>query len=538
MRRAGLAALVMLAVAIVAGIIFFTKDLVRTKDTSGKVTYKVGERPEKDRLFSFGSQDIRSVDVTVREVSYNQTTPSAQPVKERELALAREGEQWVLTKPLHALAATGEADGLATAVADLRVRASFTDLDPNDPQYGLRDPCVIARVTTKRGKKYELRIGKDTAVESNVYLWLGGKTVYYAASSVKTSLIKQPKDLREKKVADFDTSKVKRAIIDHNNVRMVCEQEGKKDKKEWWLTQPVRAQADNYAVDDVVTAIKDIEAKEFVDNAKALSEYGFGNPQLVARIDFGKGKDDVVVTFGKQTKQSITTDTSGTPSSSTTSTTELKDLVYCTAQGRDEVFLVEANVIGKIAKKPIDLRDKNVVDYNVSDVQSVSVVRKAGANFEAVKKDAKWSITKPVAAEASTSKVEDFLWDFKDIKAEDFLDEKEVSLAEAGLVDPQASVTLTIKDKGQPLVISFGRQEPNGTRYYLRTSAMSKPVLVNQSALDSFPKSVEDLKEKPASLSTTTPPATGSTPPTTLTPTPATKAPPMKAPPPPAKAGR
>lgn len=521
-KRAGITVLVLVGVAVVLVVVFLTKDLVKTTSTTGKSEIHLRGTVEAQKLFRFAAGDIRQLDIAIREVNYSEAAPS-QPAKERQLGLARVGDKWVLTQPMHALAAKGEAEGLANAVASLDVAQGF-EANPHDPEYGLDNPCVIVRIKAKGGKEFELRIGKDTAIESKVYLWLGGKTIYTAASSLKTSLIKQPGDLREKKVADFEEGKVKRLLVDRDNVRVVCEQEGKKGKgEEWWLIQPVRAEADNYAVKDVVNAVKGLEAKEFVDSPKSLSEYGLDNPQLMAWVDFGKGKDPVVVTFGKKITKSVTSTTPGAPGATATSSMEMKNLVYCAARGRDEVFLVDADVIDKIGKKPIDLRDKNIIDFTVTDVQGVSVVNQSGgANFEVVKKEGKWSLTKPIANAAATSKVEDILWNLKDIKAEDFLDKTEVSLADAGLTSPMTTVTLTIKGKSEPLVISFGRQEPNGTRTYLRTSAMAKPVLVNKSAIDALPKSVDALKETAAS--TTTMPSMPSGP----------SAPPMGAPPMPA----
>lgn len=510
MKRAAIGIAIMAGIGVIAGVYVLVRDVVFTHDDTGKLQATLGKVKEKDQLFAFAGRDIKQLEITVREVDYDKGEEEAaadededgggaeseqgERVEEKQLGLARVGDEWVLTKPVHALAAEGEAEGLINAVADMRVSGEYDDVNVYDPQYGLTNPCVIVRVWPKKGKEVRVLLGKDTPIESKVYLAVEGrKTVYVASSSVKTSLIKEPKDLREKKVVDFEEDDVKRVILDHGGQRIVCEQEGSKDEKEWWLTRPVRARADNFAVDDIVRDAKGIEAKEFIDDAKSLGTLGLDKPQLVARIDFGKGKDDAVIEFGKEIQKESGDDDSYSADEDTG--TGLKDLVYCRARGRDEVFLVEADILKKLAKEPIDLRDRDIVDFQTTDVEKISIKRKKGTSFELHKADTQWIIDKPEYGNADTSKTEDFLWDLRDIQAADFLEDTDVSLTKAGLASPDITVTLTIKDKERPLTVSFGYKEKDGTRYYCKTNEMKKPVLVDDTFLDTIPENMEDLKQ-------------------------------------------
>jgi hypothetical protein len=512
MRRAGIAIAIMAGIGIVAGVYVLVKDVVFTRDDSGKLQASLTKVKEKDQLFAFAGRDIRQLEITVREVDYSEEDEDEEAVADEEspddedageqegvtekhLGLAQVAGEWVLTKPVHALASEGEAEGLANAVADMRVSGEYENVDPYQPQYGLSNPSVIVRIWPKKGDEIRLVMGKDTAIESNVYLAVDGRnTVYVASSSVKTSLTKDPKDLREKKVVQFEEDEVKRVILDHGGKRIVCEQEGTKEESEWWLTRPVRARADNFAVEDLVRDAKGVEAKEFIDEVKSLGTTGLDKPQLVARFDFGKGKEDAVISFGKETRKQIEDNDSYSPDDSSGS--ELKEFVYCQAKGRDEVFLVDADILDKLAKEAIDLRDRDIVDFQVTEVEKVSIKRKKGTSFDLHKAEAQWVIDKPEFASADMSKTEDFLWDLKDIEADDFLEDKDISLAKAGLVNPSIRVTLTIKDEERPLVISFGYKEKDGTRYYCMTNRMKKPVLIQDTFLNSIPDELDDLKEK------------------------------------------
>lgn len=568
LKRAGIAAAAMAGLGILAGVWVLTKDVVIPRNEKGDLDFsniQTRDR-EKDQLFSFLGRDLSQIDITIREVDYsylNESSSSGEEakegaggttkgeprsagtaktnVKERKLTLARVGGKWVLTAPVHAQADQSAADGLANAIAELRIKGREENVNPLDPKYGLDNPCVIARISRKGNPDIELLIGRDTPVGSDVYMMIKDQPyLYYASSSVKTSLVKQPKDLRDKKVAHFEREDVKAVILEGSAGRIVCEQTGTKKNREWWLTKPVEARADDFAVDDVVDAIRNLEAKDFVDDVKSLGAYGLDKPTVTVRFDFGKARDDVVVKLGKRTKKKL--EDSSTYASSTDTA---KELIYCMAEGRDEIFLVEADVEGKLNKKPIDLRDTDIVDFETHKANKIVLERKGQERIELVKTDAKWSIQKPEFANADSTKVDDFLWDLKDLKAAEFLD-KEVSPTVSGLNNPEVRVQVYLEGQEAPVEIKFGYPErPNAMRYYCQTSSLREPVFVLDSWKEKIPKSVEDLKEKKAESSSTTatttkttskpstgekskaPPVTGESKPKSPTPTktkPATKA--------------
>jgi hypothetical protein len=561
LKRAGIAAAVVAALGVLGIVWVFTRDVEFTRDEKGHVDWgNIQERErEKDQLFRFLGHDISKIDITVREVDYTYITDaekekadaiahpetatkggdsksgpdaaggtspgtvavpeSQQNVTEKKLGLARVDGKWTLTAPIHGKADQGSADGLATAIAELRVKGDVPDANPLDAKYGLNNPSVVANITLKKGRQITLRIGRDAPVGSDVYLMIEGEhALYYAASSVKTSLIKQPKDLRDKKVAQFETEDVKALVLDAEGSRVVCEQTGKKKEREWWLTKPTEARADNLAVDDVLNAVKGLEAKDFVDDVKSLGVYGLDKPTVVARLDFGKDEDDIVVKLGKHTQHTVEDTTSssspGTP----------KDMIYCMTEGRDEVFLVEADIESKLKKKPIDLRDTDIVDYETGKVNKITLERKGEKTIELVKADGKWSLQKPEFANADFSKVDNFLWDIKSLKAAEFLDDKPISPTVSGLDNPEINVTLSVEGQKAPIEVKFGYPDKSG-RYYCQTSTLSAPVFVLDTFKDKIPTGIDALKEEKKEE------------PAPLTPTPAItpKAGTTSAPPPPVK---
>jgi hypothetical protein len=529
MKRAGIAAAVMVGVAVLAGVWVLTKDVVVPRNDKGDLDFgKIEARDqEKDQPFAFLGRDINQIDVTVREVDYGalptgDETPEQPPaadarpdgkagaddepaqreVPEKKLGLARVDGKWTLTAPVHGRADQGAADGMATAIAELRVKGREADVDPLDTKYGLNNPCVVVNVGRRGGKTTRILIGRDAPVGSDVYLMIEGeRALYYASSSVKTSFIKEPKELRDKKVTQFERDDVKVLVLDAGGGRIVCEQTGKRDAREWWLTQPAEARADNFSVDDVLDAVKNLEAKDFVDNVSSLSAYGLDKPTVTARLDFGKDTDDIVVKLGRRTKQTIA-DPSTTPGADTAP----KDLIYCMTEGRDEVFLVDAEIDKKLNKKPIELRDTTIVDYETSKVTRIAIRRKGKPDIELVKADAKWSLQKPEFANADFSEVDNFLWSLKDIEAVEFLDDKPVNASVSGLNNPEVAVTLTLEGQDTPIELKIGYLHQNRKGHYFQASTASGIVLVGADALEKIPTSPDKLKEK---QDETTPPASG-----------------------------
>jgi len=547
MKRMGLWTLVVLAAAVVVLVIFVAKFTVKDPNKKGFDAYslrKVGTTGE-GRLFpSWHATDIREIQITVREVDYDaeeadeevdeeaeepveaddedadtesaagtedaeetgeepaeaeeeaeEEDDPAPEVIERKITLARLGKQWMVTRPFHGLANYDAAEAIARSVAELKVQGTYADETTLDKKYGLHNPSLTCRARTKKGDEVEVLFGKDTAIGSEVYVAvLGRGGVSHASSSAKSSLTKDADDLREKKVAEFEPKEAKRVVLDHGGTRIVMEQIGKKDEANWWLTQPVQDEADHQKCGDLVSALSKLEAKDFEDAVDSLAAFGLDEPQLTARIDFGGKDDDIVIKLGKETSR-LKEDTY----SSGDGEEEMETLIYCMTEDRDEVFLVDAGILDDVAKEPIDLRQRNIIDFSVLATTKVIIKRAGEDSIELEKEGTEWKITAPTEVAADGAKVDNFLWALQDIEAEDFLEDQEVAVSKVGLgTSPRLKVTIVEEPDDGPAkthTLSFGDEEADGTRYYCQASDKAKPLLVNDSFNDDIPTSADDFLE-------------------------------------------
>lgn len=546
MKRMGLWTLVILAAAIVVLVIFAVKFTVKDPNKTGLGAYSVREvgTTGEGRLFpKWHATDIQEIEITVREVDYDAEEAedeaeeeAEEPVEaddedadtesvegtedavetgeeplevdeaveeeddpypevtERKITLARLGKKWMVTRPFHGLADFDAAEAIARSVAELKVKGTYEDVTTSDKKYGLHNPSLTCRARTKKGDEVEVLFGKDTAIGSEVYVAIAGRQgVSHASSSAKSSLTKDANDLREKQVAEFEPKEAKRVVLDHGGTRIVIEQIGKKDEANWWLAQPVQDEADHMKCGDLVSALSKLEAKDFEDAVDSLAAFGLDEPQFTARIDFGGKGDDIVIKLGKETSR---------PKEDMYSSgdeEEMEDLIYCMTDDRDEVFLVDAEILNEVAKEPIDLRQRGIIDFSVLATEKVTIKHAGEDAIELEKDGTEWKIAAPTEAEADGGKVENFLWALQDLKAEDFLEDEEVAVSKVGLgTSPRLKVTIVEEPddgKTKTHTLSFGKQEADGTRYYCQTSDKAKPLLVNDSFKDDIPTSAEDLVE-------------------------------------------
>ena len=123
--------------------------------------------------------------------------------------------------------------------------------------------------------------------------------------------------------------------------------------------------------------------EEFVDTpATGDDPYGLAKPSVKTTARLEKGNKEVTVLFGREIekkKDDAATKTTS-PTSPPPSATPEK-LVYCQRAGRDEVFLVKADVLKDLRKTANDLRDKKLAEFEIKDVEGFSLRRRDGVSF-------------------------------------------------------------------------------------------------------------------------------------------------------------
>ena len=121
------------------------------------------------------------------------------------------------------------------------------------------------------GKTHVLRIGEDTPTEGDAYAMLDGdKRLFTIASTSKTALDKQSKDLREKHLLTFDQDKLSRVELEPAGKPAL---EFGRAGTDWQILKPKPMRADGFQVDELVRKLKDAAMDTDTDPKAAAAAF-------------------------------------------------------------------------------------------------------------------------------------------------------------------------------------------------------------------------------------------------------------------------
>jgi hypothetical protein len=282
-----------------------------------------------------------------------------------------------------------------------------------------------------------------------VLVGLGAAVILTVRSRESSTTVAAP-DVKLPKVKKEDIVALEIAKPDKTTISLA-----KKDK-DWALTAPVEAKADQSAVDAALDKLSDLEVASIAatrkENHKLLQVDAESGIHVKAK---GGGDKPLLDLWIGESK------TGGT---------------MVRMEGSDTVVAVRGSVRYAFDKEVKMFRDRVVTDLDPKDLASVSIESPKGS-FKFEKADDKWKQTlgkgqKPIER-FSESKVSSLVSSVARLRASDFGDPKESPEA-LGFDKPSSKVTLTPKS-GEPIVLELGREKPGSGDYYLHV--LGNPVV-------------------------------------------------------------
>lgn len=204
--------------------------------------------------------------------------------------------KWQITAP-KPLAADQDSVGsvvstLSALTSDRLIEDKASDLAP----YGLAKPGLEVVVTKKDGKAEDLLVGDDTPTGGGTFVKLASDPrVFSVASSVKSSLDKSSKDLRDKRLLTFDSDKLTRVELQAKGQSFEF---GKNNQNEWQILKPKPLRADGSQVEELVRKLKDAKMDTSVsdeDTKKAAAAFASGAKVAVANVADSSGTQTLEV---------------------------------------------------------------------------------------------------------------------------------------------------------------------------------------------------------------------------------------------------
>ena len=275
---------------------------------------------------------------------------------------------------------------------------------------------------------------------------------------------------RAGRVVKFDRDKITQIAIRTNDTKIDLEKRG----DVWFMERPVKDRADSGAIAQLFTTAEALKSEEAIPAEKKggekdpLREFGLASPET--RLIFTGGEKPIELLFGKDAA--------------------VEGKLYVRLENSRTAHVIGNDLKNQITKKADDFRDHKLTDLLSTQVRKAALKTAAG-ELEFEKKDAHWSLTKPLKARGNDQKIGDLIAQAANAQVDSFVADSS-NLATFGLQEPRGTLTLTVEDRKEPVVLQIG-QPTEKEKIFVKLSTRDSVLVV--------PKTLESLLEiKPADV--------------------------------------
>jgi hypothetical protein len=294
-----------------------------------------------------------------------------------KLVVRKNGMEWDLVEPVAARADRWAVESLVRAVTEVKPGIpAGSDLKP----LGLDPPMWTVEVKSA-DKTATLLVGPRPTVGENINVALKGvKDAWRVKDTMGDALAKRPDSYRSRQLVTANS-------IDINQITLKPA-EGpelvlQRTAGQWEMMAPERMPADGGAVSDLTFALTGLNAVQFVDVEDIPT---LGNPAA-------RPRSSVWFSTEAPSTQPTTTRPAGTTVSFGGFDSVLKKNVYAYVDAGKTFAVVAATEVDRFAKKPLDLRDKKLLDIDPAKVTRLAIARLRPAT------------TQPTTREAETQEI-------------------------------------------------------------------------------------------------------------------------------------
>ncbi|MCJ7644569.1 MAG: DUF4340 domain-containing protein [Candidatus Aminicenantes bacterium] len=249
------------------------------------------------KLFDFRAKDVfkfETVDVRAIKVRAGDAAWSA----------SKKDDGWELTAPITALANGSRLDSLLYALSGLKAKEFVSERksDEDIKNNGLDKP------------EYEIVLSMPAGNKEAVLSLHKSDDKVYAAGSLSDKIVlvdgtilndlgKKADEYREKKTAVFNSWEADRISVTKGGLTVSAVKEKVKDEEKWRIESPEKPEADSSKVETFIRRIEGLEAMEFIDAPKGLTEYGLDKSEAEVRVRITEGESktrEITILVGKE----------------------------------------------------------------------------------------------------------------------------------------------------------------------------------------------------------------------------------------------
>jgi hypothetical protein len=218
----------------------------------------------------------------------------------KTLAVAKDGGDWKITKPVQTRADFGSVEGLVGRLGSVQMKSIVTETPTaaDLKKYGLDTPAATVNLNAGSARATLLMGGK--AENNTVYARDASKpAVITVESALLDDLKKGADDYRRKDIFEFRPFNATRIEMARNGQTLVLERvkgKGENAPDTWHRASPTAGDVDKEKSDGLLSKLSNIRAASFVD---AAAKTGLDKPALTVTVKFDEGKREEKVTFGQ-----------------------------------------------------------------------------------------------------------------------------------------------------------------------------------------------------------------------------------------------
>ncbi len=435
--------------------------------------------PDAEQLKA-DAQKIREV-YTLTEDRIQRIRLSFRDESYQSLTLAKNGDGiWQLTAPLTADADIPKVNEMLENLLEKKVKQTLEAEDY--VQYGLQPPNIRMELWTGEEAPAKTFLIGDKTVNYSVYTKeLSESHIFLIESSALDDFTKSPSDLRSRDVFKFSPIEIaglRLHVAGQPEIR--CEKkvdpntEATGQLGAWQMLQPVKTNADDRAVAEIVVALESLKVAVYeADGEYDPANYGLAQPRITVALQSTVDDQIRELQIG--------------------SDAETPGRIYVARSDRRAVYAVNKEIFTKLNKTVFDLRDKRVIDFQRSAINRF-VIRQGDS--EIVCQNSvydEWEITAPVKLKADTEAVSDLIFGVDALKVVAFVDDQPKSLQPYGLDSPSIQVSFIAPDT-EPAVLLVGQVK--GDNVYVKAQNSEPVFLVKKALLDLVGMGIAGLRDK------------------------------------------
>lgn len=372
-------------------------------------------------------------------------------------------KSWLLTSPVRAYAEDAKVTQFLSKAANVRVTDYVADSPASLESYGLSEPFLSLTIETQSlpptppgsqpasgpaepiRRTFTLLVGgmADLQNQSRFVMLAGESWVAKAPVTAIEGLAPQLSELRDARVTRLKAANATELELASPGGEAVLKRAGAT-----WQGSGDLERVDGPALEDVLRALEDLRAVDFIDAPDPSADYGLAEPRATLRVATSDAVQPLVVRVGGKTESGLN--------------------AYVQVEGQSTIHVITEKQAQRLAVTPLELRDRNITSLAPDQIQRIDV-QSQGRHYLIERAAASWKVVEPAGAEPDTAALGDLARDLARLRAARFIGKGDD--AEYGLDNPTLTVTFwrSVSPGSQPATQPEASQ-PTGddAKYTLR----------------------------------------------------------------------